>query len=128
MATEETEELRRALGFGTQGRAPRGVEAVLRDLESRQKRRSKREQRDSLDRALSELLGFYRDVLAVQLGAPTAVVDAQSEAAVHALAKAASPEATLRRMDAVVACREALESNAATQLSLESMFVALRAG
>ena len=37
-----------------------------KELEDRQKSRATRTQRDQLDRALIDLLGFYRDVLAEQ--------------------------------------------------------------
>ena len=40
----------------------------MKELEDRQKRRATRTQRDSLDLALTDLTGFYRDVLALQLG------------------------------------------------------------
>ena len=43
--------------------------AQLKDLERRQKSRATRAQRDALDRALVDLAGFYRDVLAHRLGA-----------------------------------------------------------
>ena len=67
---KETEDLRAALGAGagTGGRMPRGTAGVMKELEDRQKRRRTRTQRDSLDLALTDLTGFYRDVLALQLG------------------------------------------------------------
>jgi DNA polymerase-3 subunit delta' len=37
-----------------------------------------------------------------------------------------TPEATLRRIEAVLACRTALETNAAPQLAIEAMTLALR--
>ena len=40
----------------------------MKDLEDQQKARAKRFQRDAIDRALTELTGFYRDVLSVQTG------------------------------------------------------------
>ena len=68
----EREALRRAFGEGSTGK---GVATALRGgagamaIEERQKSRATRLKRDSLDRALLDLAGFYRDVLAVQLGA-----------------------------------------------------------
>ena len=124
----ETEQMRRALGFGTVGKAPRGAEGAIRDLEGRQDKRAKRQQRDSLDRALLELLAFYRDVLARQLGGQTTMTDGAAAIAVAALAGSTEPAATLRRIDAILACREALESNVSKQLALEAMTFALRTG
>jgi len=124
----ETEQMRRALGFGTVGKAPRGAEGAMRDLEGRQDKRAKRQQRDSLDRALLELLAFYRDVLARQLGGQTTMTDGAAAIAVAALAGSTEPAATLRRIDAILACREALESNVSKTLALEAMTFALRTG
>src|SRR5207244_3120533 len=68
--TKETEALRAALGAAPGGgsRMPRGTAGAMKDLADRQKRRATRTQRDTLDLALVDLAGFYRDVLAVQLG------------------------------------------------------------
>ena len=60
--TKETEELKAALGAQNGGRMPRGTAGVMKDLEDMQKRRRTRSQRDSLDLALTELTGVYRDV------------------------------------------------------------------
>lgn len=124
----ETEEMRRALGFGTEGRSPRQTDGVLRDLDARQRKRAKRQQRDALDRALLDLTAFYRDVLARQLGAAVPLVNMDVADRIATVARADTPEATLRRIQAIVACREALDANAATALALESMVFALRAG
>ena len=66
-ASERTA-LEEALGFGTKGARPRQAQAALKDLEDQQKARAKRFQRDAIDRALTELTGFYRDVLSIQTG------------------------------------------------------------
>ena len=44
------------------------------------------------------------------------------------LARASTAESTLRRMEAIVAAREALEANAAPLLTLEAMALTLREG
>jgi DNA polymerase-3 subunit delta' len=124
----ETEDLRRALGFGTTGRAPRHTEAALKDLDSRQKKRSKRQARDALDRSLLDLVGYYRDVLARQLGSSVHLVNADRAAEIEATARETTPETTLRHIDALLSCREALDANAAPPLALESTLLALRRG
>lgn len=65
---KETDDLKAALGASAGGRMPRGTAGAMKELEDKQKRRKTRTQRDSLDLALSDLTGFYRDVLALQLG------------------------------------------------------------
>ena len=125
---KETEELKAALGAGQGGRMPRGTAGVMKDLEDKQKRRRTRTQRDSLDLALTDLTAFYRDVLALQLGSRIALANMDAEEALERLARDSSPESTLRRIEAIAACRDALESNVAPLLAVEAMTMALRAG
>jgi len=127
---KETEDLRAALGAaaGIGGRMPRGTAGAMKELEDRQKRRATRTQRDSLDRALIDLCSFYRDVLALQFAAPGELTCEDLRPAVERVAAGSTPEATLRRMEAVLACRTALERNVAPLLAVEAMTVALRAG
>ncbi|MFF9169497.1 MULTISPECIES: DNA polymerase III subunit delta' [unclassified Streptomyces] len=125
---KETEELKAALGAAQGGRLPRGTAGVMKDLEDKQKRRRTRTQRDSLDLALTDLTGFYRDVLALQLGSRVAIANADAEDALERLARAGTPESTLRRIEAIAACREALDRNVAPLLAVEAMTMALRAG
>lgn len=125
---KETEELKAAMGASQGGRMPRGTAGVMKDLEDRQKRRRTRTQRDSLDLALTDLTAFYRDVLALQLGSRVAIANADAHDALERLARGSSPEATLRRIEAIGACREALDRNVAPLLAVEAMTMALRAG
>lgn len=126
---QETEEMRTALGAQPGGRMPRGTAGVMKDLQDRQKRRATRSQRDSLDLALTDLAGFYRDVLALQLGAvpdPSLLPCADVGDGLRRIAADGSAEMTLRRIDAIMECREALERNVAPLLALEAMTVTLR--
>ena len=124
----ETEAMRNALGAVSGGRAPAGTAGVLKDLEERHKRRAKRIQRDSLDRALVDLAAFYRDVLAVQFDAAVEIVNESARGDVESLARSSTPEDTVRRIGAVLACREAMDANAHPLLAAESMMLALRTG
>ncbi|MFJ9667356.1 DNA polymerase III subunit delta' [Streptomyces sp. NPDC101219] len=126
--TKETDELKAALGAAQGGRLPRGTAGVVKELEDMQKRRRTRTQRDSLDLALADLTSFYRDVLALQLGSRVAIANADSEDALHRLARSSTPESTLRRIEAIAACGEALDRNVAPLLAVEAMTMALRAG
>ncbi|TKA09536.1 DNA polymerase III subunit delta' [Actinacidiphila oryziradicis] len=128
--TKETEELRAALGAGAGAgsRMPRGTAGVMKDLADRQKRRSTRTQRDTLDLALTDLAGFYRDVLALQIGTRVALANIDTRHAIERIASGSRPENTLRRIEAVLACRQALDRNVAPLLAVEAMTLALRAG
>jgi DNA polymerase III subunit delta' len=128
----EQAELRRAFGEGSSGKgvakAMRGGAGALRDLTDRQKSRATRLKRDSLDRALLDLAGFYRDVLAVQFGARVELANADFEQDIRRVAAMTTPESTLRRMQAIMQCRERVEANAHPLLAAEAMTLALLAG
>ncbi|GLY88402.1 DNA polymerase III subunit delta' [Actinoallomurus iriomotensis] len=122
----ETAALRQALGESAKGRMPRGTAGALKELEDRQKSRATRMKRDALDRALLDLASYYRDLLAVQLGADVTLVNA--ERARELRAYRGTPEATLQRLEAIMTCRERLEANVNPQLAVEAMTMALRTG
>ncbi len=124
---KEKSELDRAYGVVERGRRPREYTPALRDLEKSQKTRAKRRVLDVVDRGLMDLVSFYRDVLTVQLGAASELVNEELRGEVQALASASSPEHNLARIDAVFSAREQmLEFNVPPLLALESMMVALR--
>ena len=126
----ELEALQTALGAGGTGKgaasAARGMTGAIRDLERRQKSRSTRSQRDALDRALVDLASFYRDVLLQHSGAavPAAHPDFADDAA--AVAAQLTPAETLQRLDAVLACRDAIDLNVKPRIAVEAMTTALR--
>ena len=128
----EREALRRAFGEGSTGKgvakAMRGMAGAMKDLEDRQKSRATRVKRDTLDGALLELAAFYRDVLMMQCGADVELANADRLADVRRLASQAAPEATLRRIHAVMRCRERLTLNVAPLLAVEEMTLSLARG
>lgn len=128
----ERSELERALGAGGTGKgaagAVRGAAGILKELERKQKSRTTRSKRDALDRALVDLAGFYRDVLTVQLGSGVAPVHADATHDTSAAARAWPPEGSLRRLEAVLACRDAIEANVKPQIAIEAMMVTLWRG
>ena len=127
----EKESLSTALGVGATGKGvtgARGAAGALKELEKTQKSRGTRAQRDALDRALVDLAAFYRDVLQLQLGTGAALVHGDLREQSAAIARATTAPATLRRIDAVLECREALDANVAPLLAVEAMALALRTG
>jgi DNA polymerase-3 subunit delta' len=123
----ERDALRAALGMGgPREKQPPGAAAALKDLETRQKKRVTRAQRDGLDRALLDLAALYRDVLVRQFSAPAPAVHPDCADTVAAMAADGSPELTLRRIEAVLAARAALDANAAPLLTIETLTLALR--
>jgi DNA polymerase-3 subunit delta' len=130
-ANERTS-LEQALGAGGTGRgaagAMRGAAGQLKDLEKRQKSRATRSQRDALDRALVDLAGFYRDVLITKLRAPVSVVHTDTAQQSAAAAEKWTAESTLRRLEAILACRDAIEQNVKPRIAVEAMMLSLWRG
>ncbi|AVH96761.1 MULTISPECIES: DNA polymerase III subunit delta' [Streptomyces] len=124
--TKETEELKAALGAVQGGRMPRGTAGMMKELEEKQKRRGRRTQLDTLDLALTDLTGFYRDVLALQLRSRAPLANEDVRDSLETIARDTAPELTLRRIEAVLACRRALGRNVAPLLAVEAMTMALR--
>jgi DNA polymerase-3 subunit delta' len=132
----ERNALRQAFGEGSTGKgvakAMRGMAGAMKDLEDRQKSRATRVKRDTLDGALLDLAVFYRDILMLQLGADVELANADTELAngadLRQVASASSPESTLRRIQAIMHCRERLTLNVAPLLAVEEMTLSLVAG
>ncbi len=122
----------RAPKAGAKGRAMtvRGAAGALKELEKTQKSRGRRTVLDSLDQALVDLAGWYRDVLVLQLGAPVDAVHPDHGEGALRLARSSAPEQTLRRLEAVLRSRRSLAENPGLVplLTVEALTLALRAG
>ncbi|WP_305093701.1 DNA polymerase III subunit delta' [Prescottella sp. R16] len=121
----ETEELRTALGAGGTGKgaagALRGSAGVLKDLERRQKSRATRTGRDALDRALMDLAGLYRDALARSFGSTATANHPDMADQADDLADRTSREGLLRCIEAILDCREALDTNVKPKFALDAL-------
>jgi DNA polymerase-3 subunit delta' len=128
----EREELAIAMGAGGVGKgvaaAARSAKAAEKGLERRQKSRATRTQRDVLDLALIDLAGFLRDVLVAGSAAQVPLTGPDHSADVHRAAQQWPPESVLRRLEAVLACREALDRNVKPLVALEAMLVTVQQG
>jgi DNA polymerase III subunit delta' len=128
----ERDALRQAYGEGATGKgiakAIRGMAGALKELEDQQKSRARRVKLDSMDGALLELAAFYRDVLMVQLGADVELVNSDHLAELRRLAANTTQEGTLRRIQAIMLCRERITGNVAPLLAFEEMTISLVRG
>jgi DNA polymerase-3 subunit delta' len=128
----ELEALKNSLGVGARGpgvvAANRGSAGQIKELERRQKSRATRVGRDSLDRALVDLAGLYRDalVLASASEEPLPLNHPDRRADATELARRIGPEGALRRIEALLACRKAIEQSVKPRVALEALTVALR--
>ena len=122
--------LRQAYGEGSEGRGigtvERRAKGALKALEDRQKKRRRRVVRDQLDRAVVDLIAFYRDVLVLQLGAASDLVNDEMRPQIERVAAESNAEDTLRRVDALERTRHLLEANVAPLLAVETLTVSLK--
>jgi DNA polymerase-3 subunit delta' len=109
-------------------KAMRGMSGAMKDLEDRQKSRATRVKRDTLDGALLELAAFYRDVLMIQVGAGVELANSDHLDDLRRLARDSTPESTLRRIQAVMKCRERVAVNVAPLLAVEELTISLVRG
>ena len=121
----EREALLIALGAPEKGAMPPAIRSQLKRLEEDQKRRAKRSLSDSLDRVLIDLSTFFRDVLTVQLGTGTELINEYLRPDLTSYAERSTPEQTLGRMDAIAQARQRLGTNVAPVLAMEAMAVSL---
>lgn len=127
----EREELEDAYGVGAKGKgaakAQRGSAGAVAELEKKQKMRRTRQSGESLDLALIDIAGLYRDAMMLATGA---VVDDEPvggyqhpdmAATSRELARRNSGAALVRCIDAVTECRQRLLSNVKPELALMAL-------
>ncbi|WP_311214974.1 MULTISPECIES: DNA polymerase III subunit delta' [unclassified Arthrobacter] len=115
-----------SLGAPESGTLPPSMRSQVKQLEDDQKRRAKRSITDSLDRTLTDLLSFYRDVLIIQLGNAVELVNVELKSELEDYAGSSTPETTLARMDAINKARVRITTtNVAPLLAVESMATSL---
>ena len=123
---QEKAALIRTLGLEGESRIPPAMRGQIKALEDNQKRRAKRAVTDVLDRAMVDLLSFYRDVLSSQLGSQLDSVNLDLEKEIAQVAAGSTAEQTLTRVAAIEQCRARLKTYVSPLLALESLMVQLR--
>ena len=122
----ERQSLLASLGAPESGTLPPSIRSQVKRLEEDQVRRAKRSKNDYFDRALTDLLSFYRDVLMLQLGNSDALVNESLRRELTEYAAQGSPEQTLLRMEEInVVRRRLVSTNVAPLLAIEAMAVSL---
>jgi DNA polymerase-3 subunit delta' len=122
----ETEKLQEAYGKGTTGRgmATGGAKAV-KELEKEQKSRFTRMVRDSIDLALQDITTFYRDVMMVQSGNDTSIINTDMREQIESHASSSPAYSIILKMDALMQARANLAQNAAPLVTCEALMCRL---
>ena len=123
---EERAALLATLGAPETGTLPPSMRAQIKRLEEDQTRRAKRSKNDYFDRALTDLISFYRDVLMLQVSSGQALVNEPLRPELEEFARRESAEDTLLRLEAINEVRTRLVStNVSPLLAIEAMTVSL---
>ena len=116
----ERERFLRSAGI-EDGKIPPALRSQVKQLEDDAKRRQTRLVRDVLERYLLDAHSVLRDVLTVQLGSGSALVNPGVESEIRAAANDRAPEAVLQLLDAVGTARERIAGNVPPLLALEAL-------
>jgi len=122
----ERKELLMTLGVTEESKLNTASRAALKRLEESQKRRATRSKRDGLDRILIDLMGLYRDVLTVQLGAEESLINVDLVQEITLLANESTQSQSIRNLEAIEKVRYRMERNVRDVLLLDSLAVTLR--
>lgn len=125
---EERDHALRSLGIQAGGTIPPALRSQLKAMEEDQKRRATRSLRDGIDRILVDLLSLYRDVLLIQLGAPTEPVNLAIMSDLQRAAQSTDAATTLQMLDAITTARERIDGNVSAALALEAMLITAKRG
>ena len=117
-------------GYGaegaTRGKIKRLADSAGKDLAKKQRLRRTRTVRDQVDRALVDLMGLYRDVLAIQFDSEVELINDEMRPQLAQLAARSTTNDTGRRLRALTYTRQQIGANVAPQLALESLMVELK--
>lgn len=124
----ERANLLRTVGIAEGQAVPPALRGQLSALEDDQKKRATRSLRDGIDRVLTDLQSLFRDVVMVQFGRDTDLINRELILEVSALGESWTKERTLVVLDHLAETRHALERNVAPLLALESLLVTITSG
>ncbi|MCC9195016.1 DNA polymerase III subunit delta' [Arthrobacter sp. zg-Y916] len=115
-----------SLGAPETGTLPPSMRSQVKRLEEDQIRRAKRSKNDYFDRALTDLLSFYRDALVLSLDSGTDLVNESLRPELEDFASRNTAEVILARMEEINDVRRRLvTTNVAPLLAIEAMAVSL---
>jgi len=115
-----------AMGVSEESKLNPSSRAQLRRLEEAQKRRATRSKRDGLDRILIDLMGLYRDVLTVQLGAGEPLINVDLVQEITKLASESTQAQSIHNIEEIEKVRNRMERNVRDIYLLDSLAVTFR--
>ena len=125
---QDENNIRTSYGDGVEGfkGVERQIKSAVKASEKRAKDRGRRVLSDQYDRVLLDLTGFYRDVLVIQSGGTTELINEEIRSKIEKVAMSSSASETLKRIDAIRETRDSLLANVNPTSAFESMLVTFR--
>ncbi|TAP24995.1 DNA polymerase III subunit delta' [Arthrobacter sp. S41] len=121
----KTEQLRHANGIGPEETIPPGLRSQFKSLEEDAKRFARRASFDALDRTLTDLTTFFRDVLSIQLGTGIELINEHLREKLENYARGQNTEKSLAQLDAINQTRSRLAANVNQLMALEALMTRL---
>ena len=100
--------------------------SAMKELEREQRNRRRRLVRDELDRVLLDLLGLYRDLLALVTDSRVELINPEQLAELNRMASGTDPAQVLVALDAISHARAALAADGSEDLVFAELAVSLR--
>lgn len=122
----ERVELLKMLGLNEDDNVPANMRTELKNLEESQKRRAARSLRDGIDRILVDLLALYRDVLTIQLGTGSPLINDELREGIQDVAARSTAAASIAKLDAIATARHRIAANGRDIVVLDALAIALR--
>ncbi|WP_334123852.1 DNA polymerase III subunit delta' [Glutamicibacter sp.] len=122
---KKTEQLRHANGLGAEETIPPGLRSQFKALEEDAKRFARRASFDALDRTLTDLTTFFRDVLSLQLGTGIELINEHLREKLETYSQNQSKEKSLAQLDAINQTRSRLAANVNQLMALEALMTRL---
>lgn len=123
---QERANLLATLGIPEGGTVPPALRADIKALEEAQKRRSTRSLRDGIDRILVDLMSLYRDIMTIQLGVGSELVNQDLRATLDEVASSSTSAQTIAKLEAMAQARIRIGANVRDLIVLEALAIALR--
>lgn len=113
--------LLKAYGLDPEDKIPQNLRTEFKSLEENQKRRNTRALRDGIDRILTDAESLFRDLLALQLGTQSELINSEFEAELVERANSGSASGSVEILDAIAEARKRLAANVRDLLVLEAL-------
>lgn len=117
----EKSALLKAYGLDENEKIPPNLRTFFKDMEENQKRRQTRALRDGIDRIFTDMESIYRDVMSLQLGSGSPLINQDISGELEARALDSTLESSISILDSISIARARLSSNSRDLLVLESL-------